>query len=117
MSWIPETFRGQGDPVFASRTDSEGGFFEVDAAWIDPSIWAPVKPGERRKVSIQWRFPGDTIHFVVRAVHHDLDYVIYPQDPGVWGDVTNEEAERRVPRSGTASDTSVLSQLPRVGGD
>ena len=98
MSWVPETFRGKGDPVFASRTDNDGTYFAVDAAWVDPSIWAPVKPGERRKVSMQWRFPGDTIHFVIRAEYHDLDYVIYPQDPGVWGDMTNRDAEGRAPR-------------------
>ena len=116
MSWLPEDTRGEIPPFRAVRypTDSEQGqlLIPVDPAWTDPTIWVPLKPGEHREVSAQWKFPGNTDQFVVTATSHDdISYVIYPQDPGIIGNVADryDHPRRITPSAGTL--------LPPCNGD
>ncbi|MCQ3805408.1 MAG: hypothetical protein KTV45_15165 [Acidimicrobiia bacterium] len=107
MSWMSEGGGDERPPFRAVRypADSEGGelLLSVDAEWIDPTVGVPVKPGEHREISARWAFPGDTDQFVVTAASDDrIAYVIYPQDPGVFGDVADRyyQPRRATPSAG-----------------
>ena len=69
----------------------EGNGIPVGVEWLDPGLWAPIKPGEDRHLWMQWVVPVSTNRLDVRI--NDAIYSILPQDPGAWGDITSRPTE------------------------
>ena len=88
-------------------TPSEGPGVPVQVEWLDPAIWAPVKPGEHRQLWMRWTVPVNTDRLQVTI--EDTTYMMFPQDPGTWGNITTRHTER------TRVSTTVEHLLPFCG--
>ena len=94
LTLLPASDQGTVDAVTAVRwegsgipTGPVGEGVPVDVEWLDPGIWATVNPGEQRPVWMRWTVPIDTDRLEVTI--NKTTYVVLPQDPGAWGDITD----------------------------
>ena len=62
-------------------TPSEGPGVPVTVEWLDPAIWAPVKPGEHRQLWMRWTVPINTDRLQVTI--EDTTYMMFPKTPGL----------------------------------
>ena len=103
LTLLPLSYQNNPDSVtavyweFVDRAaPSSGPGIPVAVEWLDPAIWAPVNPGEQRQVWMRWNVPinTDSIEVTIRKA----SYIVLPQDPGAWGDITARSTQKtRVP--------------------